>query len=89
MNPIAYIPPLVVTKMIGTYHFEDGGYVAIVAAGDTPMSDIVDKARQLLLFKWEELEAIAARNAQAGEAGTAETRSGSVHEHAVPEGDAP
>jgi hypothetical protein len=29
------------------------------------------------------------QSAQAGEAGTAETRSGSVHEHAVPEGDAP
>lgn len=59
----AYIPPLVVSRMIGTYHFEGGGYVAIVADGDVATSDLLDMAQALIDFKREELDAISEQRA--------------------------
>lgn len=68
MEPTSYIPPLPVSRMIGTYHFEDGqGYVAIVADGVVPTELLVEKAQTLLDLKRSELAAIAMEAAKAGE----------------------
>lgn len=51
-----YIPPLAVSRMIGSYHFEGGGYVAVVGDGNVPTSEIIEAVQEIIDRKRRELE---------------------------------
>jgi hypothetical protein len=50
-----FVPPLAVTRILGTYSFEDGSFVSIVAGGKAPTADLIDMAETLIGLKRYEL----------------------------------
>ncbi len=55
MSSASYIPPLIVTRYIGTYHFEGGGYVGIVGDGNQSTEEMLDLAQEIINMKRAEL----------------------------------
>jgi len=52
---LAYIPPLSADRALGTYHFEGGGFVAIVVGGNVETAEAINMAEQLIDLKRKEL----------------------------------
>jgi hypothetical protein len=60
MNPPKYVPPLMIDRVLITYAFEEGGYVAIVAGGKVDTAEAMDVIELLIAEKRKELERKAA-----------------------------
>lgn len=58
----SFIPPLAVSRLLGTYSFEGGGYVAIVGDGKVPTAEMLDMAQVLIDLKRKELSTIPANS---------------------------
>lgn len=75
MTLSTYIPPLAVSRIIGTYHFEDGGYVAIVGDGKCSTAAMLDMAQEFITLKRAELAASGIEAATADETRSTEPSS--------------
>lgn len=61
-KPFAFVPPLAVTRVIGTYQFEDGSFVSICAGGQTSTADLMDMAEKIIATKRQEIAAASTPN---------------------------
>jgi hypothetical protein len=57
----AYIPALVADRVVTQWHFEGGGFVAVISAGNRPTAELLDVIQELIERKRVELERIEAR----------------------------
>lgn len=53
-----YVPPFAVERVITQWHFEGGGFVALVCSGKAPTSEMLDAIQPLIDAKRKEVEAL-------------------------------
>ena len=58
----SFIPPLAVSRILATYSFEGGGYVAVVGDGKISTVEMLDMAQRLIDIKRAEIVRLASRS---------------------------
>lgn len=51
-----YIPPLAVGRIVAMYHFEGGGFVALVSSSERETTELLDAIQRQIDLKREEIK---------------------------------
>lgn len=56
----AFVPPLAIDRIVAQWHFDGGGFVALVSGGrQRPTAELLDAIQQLIDLKRHELSLLA------------------------------
>lgn len=61
---VQWVPPLLVSRVVGVYEFEGGGFIALVGSANVATEDALEMAEEIIRLKREELARIKIKQEQ-------------------------